>query len=129
MPTLTAIVSPVLDDGLGYRSGYQDTGIGSKRITRIIDSEINGVAGSSSTPFRTLLTLTAQFTFRKLVPVRVIRKPAILRFADKHPDALVPLMNWYRITRKADWGSLADVRNDFAHADLVGRRTVCNIQT
>jgi mRNA interferase HigB len=59
--------------------------------------------------------------------VRVISKPAILKFADKHAPALVPLMNWYRITRRADWGSLADVRSDFAHADIVGRRTVFNI--
>jgi mRNA interferase HigB len=59
--------------------------------------------------------------------MRVISRPAILRFAEEHPDALVPLMNWYRITRRADWGSLAEVRNDFAHADIVGRRTVFNI--
>jgi mRNA interferase HigB len=59
--------------------------------------------------------------------VRVISKPAIRKFADMHPDALAPLMNWYRITKRADWGSLADVRSDFAHADIVGRRTVFNI--
>ena len=59
--------------------------------------------------------------------MRIISKPAILRFAERHHDALVPLMNWYRITRRADWGSLADVRSDFAHADIVGRRTVFNI--
>jgi mRNA interferase HigB len=59
--------------------------------------------------------------------VRVISRPAILRFSEKHPDALVSLMNWYRITRRADWDSLAGVRNDFAHADVVGRRTVFNI--
>lgn len=59
--------------------------------------------------------------------LRVISKPAILRFAERHPDALAPLMNWYRIARRAAWGSLAAVRNDFAHADVVGRRTVFNI--
>jgi len=59
--------------------------------------------------------------------VRVIGRPAILRFSEKHPDALVPLVNWYRITRKADWNSLAELRNDFGHADVVGRRTVFNI--
>ena len=59
--------------------------------------------------------------------MRVISKPAILRFAEKHPDALAPLMNWFRITRRADWRSLAEVRTDFAHADIVGRRTVFNI--
>ena len=60
--------------------------------------------------------------------MRVISKPAILKFSERHPDALVPLMNWYRITGRADWGSLAEVRRDFAHADIVGRRTVFNIQ-
>ena len=59
--------------------------------------------------------------------MRVIGKPALLKFSERRRDALVPLMNWYRITRRADWGSLADVRSDFAHADIVGRRTVFNI--
>lgn len=36
-------------------------------------------------------------------------------------------MNWYRITRRANWRNLADLRADFAHADVVGRRTVFNI--
>jgi mRNA interferase HigB len=44
-----------------------------------------------------------------------------------YPNALVPLMNWYRITRRANWASLAEARKDFAHADSVGRRTVFNI--
>jgi mRNA interferase HigB len=57
----------------------------------------------------------------------VISRAAILEFAEEHADALVPLMNWYRITKKADWHSLAEVRNDFSHADVVGRRTVFNI--
>ena len=57
----------------------------------------------------------------------MISKPAILKFSARHGDALVPLMNWYRITKRADWASLAEVRRDFAHADLVGRRTVFNI--
>ena len=56
--------------------------------------------------------LPYEFTFCKLVSVR---------------DALVPLMNWYRITKRADRASLAETRKDFAHADVVGRRTVLNI--
>ena len=59
--------------------------------------------------------------------MRVISKPTILRFSEKHRDALVPLMNWYRIAKSADWSSLAEVRSDFGHADIVGRRTVFNI--
>jgi mRNA interferase HigB len=37
-------------------------------------------------------------------------------------------MNWYRITQKAEWSNLAEVRRDFGHADAVGRRTVFNIK-
>jgi len=40
---------------------------------------------------------------------------------------MIPLMNWYRITKSAKWTSLVEVRRDFAHADPVGRRTVFNI--
>lgn len=58
----------------------------------------------------------------------MISKPAILEFAGRYPDALVPLMNWYRITTRAEWNSLADVRKDFGHADVVGRRTVFNVR-
>lgn len=57
----------------------------------------------------------------------MIGRKAILTFSRTHPDALVPLLNWFRIVRKAAWNSLAEVRNDFAHADVVGRRTVFNI--
>ena len=59
--------------------------------------------------------------------MRVIGKPAILKFSEWRRDALVPLMNWYRITKKANWNSLAEVRRDFSYADIVGRRTVFNI--
>jgi len=37
-------------------------------------------------------------------------------------------MNWYRITKRAEWQNLAEVRRDFRHADVVGRRTVFNIK-
>ena len=59
--------------------------------------------------------------------MRVISKPAILKFCKRYPDALVSPMNWYRIARSADWDSPVDVRRVFAHADVVGRRTVFNI--
>lgn len=59
--------------------------------------------------------------------MRVISKPAILQFSERYRDALVPLLNWYRITKRADWCSLADVRKDVANADVVGRRTVFNM--
>lgn len=60
--------------------------------------------------------------------MRVISRRPILEFSRKHADAYVPLMNWYRITKRAEWKNLADVRRDFSHADVVGRRTVFNIK-
>jgi mRNA interferase HigB len=60
--------------------------------------------------------------------VRVISKAAILNFSAEHSDAYAPLLNWYTITKHARWGNLAEVRRDFAHADVVGRRTVFNIK-
>jgi mRNA interferase HigB len=59
--------------------------------------------------------------------VHVISRKALLDFAVKHPDAEEPLDRWYRITRKARWGSLQDVRRDFPHADSVAYCTVFNI--
>ena len=60
--------------------------------------------------------------------MRVISRAAILNFSRKHADAYAPLMNWYRITKRAEWKTLSDVRRDFGHADVVGRRTVFNIK-
>ena len=58
----------------------------------------------------------------------MISRAATLSFSAGHADAYVPLMNWYRITKGAEWRHLADVRRDFAHADVAGRRTVFNIK-
>ena len=57
----------------------------------------------------------------------MISRPILNRFAVRHPIALAPLMNWYRLTKAAAWASLTDVRRDFGHADVVGRRTIFNI--
>ena len=58
----------------------------------------------------------------------MISKAAILSFSAGHADAYAPLLNWFRIAKHAHWSNLADVRRDFAHADVVGRRTVFNIK-
>lgn len=60
--------------------------------------------------------------------MRVISRAAILGFSTKHADAYVPLMNWYRVTKHAEWKNLTGTRRDFSHADVVGRRTVFNIK-
>ena len=60
--------------------------------------------------------------------MRVISRKPILEAARRHPDAGAALDNWYRITRKAAWRSLADTRKDFPHADFVEGLTVFNIK-
>jgi len=59
--------------------------------------------------------------------MRIISRKALREFWQSHPDAERPLLSWYKIARKADWGDLADVRKDFAHADPVGLCVVFNI--
>jgi len=59
--------------------------------------------------------------------MRVVSHKAIVEASQKHPNAAQALDRWYRLTKKATWQSLADVRTNFPHADLVGERTVFNI--
>jgi mRNA interferase HigB len=42
-------------------------------------------------------------------------------------NALEPLLHWYHVAKRAHWTSLAEVRKDFRHADVVGVFTVFNI--
>jgi mRNA interferase HigB len=49
-------------------------------------------------------------------------------FWAKYPDAEMPLRTWYSVTKQAKWQHLADTRQDFSHADPVGKCTVFNIK-
>jgi mRNA interferase HigB len=60
--------------------------------------------------------------------LRIISKRRLRQFWEVHADAREPLMHWYRVTKKAAWRTLADVRKDFRHADPVGACTVFNIK-
>ena len=50
----------------------------------------------------------------------------LLKGASK--DVQLEAVAWYRAARKARWRSLADVRNHFPDADLVGDLVVFNIR-
>lgn len=68
----------------------------------------------------------------KDVGVRVISLRRLREFWEQHEDAEEPLRNWFKIARKARWGSLQDVRQAYPHADGVRTRrgetlTVFNI--
>ena len=49
--------------------------------------------------------------------MHVISRKALRLAAQRHSDAEPGLDRWYRVTRKADWRSIADVRKAFPHAD------------
>lgn len=59
--------------------------------------------------------------------MHVISRKAIRDFCEKHPDVAESLNYWYRITKKADWQSFAELRETFSSADLVGNCIVFNI--
>jgi len=59
--------------------------------------------------------------------MRILSKKALREFWEQHPDAEKPLRYWYAVTRKANWHSFSDVRNDFRTADVAGSCVVFDI--
>ncbi len=59
--------------------------------------------------------------------MHIITKKPLKNFWEKYPDSENALRSWYQIVKKAKWSNLADARNDFPHADLVGVCTIFNI--
>lgn len=50
---------------------------------------------------------------------RVISIRRLREFWTEYPDAETPLRAWYKVTLKADWKSLQDVRKTYPNADAV----------
>jgi mRNA interferase HigB len=50
-----------------------------------------------------------------------------VEFGAKYPEAAQPLDRWYRIVKRTDFVSFADLRRIFPSADQVGKLTVFNI--
>ena len=59
--------------------------------------------------------------------MRIISKKKLREFWKKHPQAKEPLEYWYSVAKRAKWQTIADVKQDFRHADAVGTCTVFNI--
>lgn len=59
--------------------------------------------------------------------MRIIAERPLREFAARYPDAAASLETWRAGTKRASWASLADVRERFSSADIVGRLTVFNI--
>ncbi len=60
--------------------------------------------------------------------MHVISRRKLKEAATRHGDLEGPLDAWFRIAKKAEWKSLADVRTTFSSADAVGKCTVFNIK-
>jgi len=51
----------------------------------------------------------------------------IREFLKLHPDSKPSLTAWYKMAKKASWRNLAEVKQVYPHADLVGKYTIFNI--
>jgi mRNA interferase HigB len=60
--------------------------------------------------------------------MHVISRKKLKEVVARHADLEGPLDAWFRIAKKASWGSLADVRKTLSSADAVGKWTVFNIK-
>lgn len=61
--------------------------------------------------------------------MRIISKKVLLDFYTQYPDSKVPLENWYRVVKKAQWTCFSDVKETFNTVDNVGnKRYVFNIK-
>jgi mRNA interferase HigB len=60
--------------------------------------------------------------------MHVISRKKLRDAVARQVDLEGPLDAWFRIAKKASWGSLTDVRKTFSSADAVGNWTVFNIK-
>jgi mRNA interferase HigB len=60
--------------------------------------------------------------------MHVLSRRRLREAAQRHRELEAPLDTWYRIARRAEWASLADVRKTWATADTVGRYPVFNVK-
>ena len=57
----------------------------------------------------------------------IITHRRLTEFARKHPEVKSGLDHWYRVMKRNNFNSFAEVRRVFPHADQVGKLTVFNI--
>jgi len=59
--------------------------------------------------------------------MHIVSRRRLREFWEKEKEAEMPLDAWYRTAKKADWKTIADVREVYPHADLVGACVIFNI--
>jgi len=60
--------------------------------------------------------------------MHVISFKKIREFSTAHPDAGPSLKAWFTTVRKSTWNNLAQLKEIYPSADIVGRYTVFNIR-
>ena len=59
--------------------------------------------------------------------MHVISYKRIRQFSSVYPDSKASLDAWFKVTGKAIWGNLAELKAVYPSADLVGRFVVFNV--
>lgn len=59
--------------------------------------------------------------------MHVITRKRLNEFAGKFPETKNALADWYRLMKRNDFDSIAEVREVFPSADKVGKLTIFNI--
>jgi mRNA interferase HigB len=73
-------------------------------------------------------SLTQLQLFPKLEQVRIVTWRRLRIFGQRHPAALSPLREWFRLTQLAAWRNFADVKATFGqtdHAKVASGQIVC----
>jgi mRNA interferase HigB len=50
----------------------------------------------------------------------IIKKSTLTLFGLEYPDVYQPLMDWYKIAKKANWNTFQDIKQSFNSVDYVG---------
>jgi mRNA interferase HigB len=64
---------------------------------------------------------------RYILCMHVITRKRLIEFAKKYPKAESELDHWYRIVKRTNFDSFAELRKTFPSADHVGKFTVFDI--
>jgi mRNA interferase HigB len=59
--------------------------------------------------------------------VHIITRKRLIEFTKKHPDCSSAIESWYRIVKRTDFNSFAELRQTFPRADRVDNLTVFNV--
>ena len=61
--------------------------------------------------------------------MRIISFRKLREFFEKDPSAKVPMQDWFKITRKAEWENFSDMKKTFNSVDSVrNQRYVFNVR-